>query len=48
MGKELLGKLKQKKKAYMMWKKAQATWVEFRNIVRECRGAMRKAKAQLE
>ncbi|KGL78095.1 hypothetical protein N309_02912, partial [Tinamus guttatus] len=48
MGKELLGKLNKKKSTYIMWKKGQATWEEYRNIVRECRDAMRKAKARLE
>ncbi|KGL74422.1 hypothetical protein N309_09388, partial [Tinamus guttatus] len=48
MGKELLGKLNEKKSTYITWKKGQATWEEYRNIVRKCRGATRKAKAHLE
>jgi len=31
-----------------MWKKRQATWEEYRNVVRACRDATRKAKAHLE
>jgi len=31
-----------------MWKEGQATWEEYRNVVRECRDATRKAKAHLE
>ncbi|GAB0205276.1 mitochondrial enolase superfamily member 1 [Grus japonensis] len=48
MSKELLEKLKGKKEVYRMWKKGLATWEEYRNVVRVCRDAMRKAKAQLE
>ncbi|GAB0209507.1 mitochondrial enolase superfamily member 1 [Grus japonensis] len=48
MSKELLEKLKGKKEVYRMWKKGVATWEEYRNVVRECRDAMRKAKAHLE
>ncbi|GAB0180635.1 mitochondrial enolase superfamily member 1 [Grus japonensis] len=31
-----------------MWKKGVATWEEYRDVVRECRDATRKAKAHLE
>jgi len=31
-----------------MWKEGQATWEKYRNFVRACREAMRKAKAHLE
>jgi len=31
-----------------MWKEGQATWEEYRNVVRACRDAKRKAKAHLE
>ncbi|GAB0207763.1 hypothetical protein GRJ2_003242000 [Grus japonensis] len=48
MSKELLEKLKGKKEVYRMWKKGLATWEEYRDVVRECRGATRKAKAHLE
>ncbi|GAB0182598.1 mitochondrial enolase superfamily member 1 [Grus japonensis] len=43
-----LEKLKGKKEIYRMWKKGLATWEEYRNIVRVCRNATRKAKAHLE
>ncbi|GAB0209695.1 mitochondrial enolase superfamily member 1 [Grus japonensis] len=48
MSKELLEKLKGKKEVYRMWKKGVATWEEYRNVVRVCRDATRKAKAHLE
>ncbi|PKU35582.1 glycerol kinase [Limosa lapponica baueri] len=48
MSKELLEKLKWKKEVDRMWKKGLATWEEYRNIVRVCRDATRKAKAHLE
>ncbi|GAB0185471.1 mitochondrial enolase superfamily member 1 [Grus japonensis] len=48
MSKELLEKLKGKKEFYRMWKKGLATWEEYRNVVRVCRDATRKAKAHLE
>jgi len=48
MSKKLLAKLKWKRKVHGMWKEGQATWEEYRNIVRACREATRKAKAHLE
>ncbi|PKU32960.1 hypothetical protein llap_16734 [Limosa lapponica baueri] len=48
MSKERLEKLKWKKEVYRMCKKGLATWEEYRNVVRVCRDAMRKAKAHLE
>ncbi|XP_048787424.1 uncharacterized protein LOC125686903 [Lagopus muta] len=48
MSKELVCKLKGKKKAHEMWKKGLTTWEEYRNVVRACRDATRKAKARLE
>ncbi|GAB0204970.1 mitochondrial enolase superfamily member 1 [Grus japonensis] len=48
MSKELLEKLKGKKKVYRMWKKGLATWEEYRNVIRVCRDATRKARAHLE
>ncbi|GAB0207239.1 mitochondrial enolase superfamily member 1 [Grus japonensis] len=48
ISKELLEKLKGKKEVYRMWKKGMATWEEYRDVVRECRDATRKAKAHLE
>jgi len=47
MSKELLVKLKWTF-VYKMRKEGQATWEEYRNIVRVCREAMRKAKVHLE
>ena len=46
--KEPLVKLKQKGKVCRTWKEGQATWEEYRNVVRESREEMRKAKAHLE
>ncbi|GAB0203755.1 mitochondrial enolase superfamily member 1 [Grus japonensis] len=48
MSKELLENLKGKKEVYRMWKKGLATWEEYRNVVRVCGDATRKAKAHLE
>ncbi|KGL82736.1 hypothetical protein N309_03795, partial [Tinamus guttatus] len=48
MGKELLGKLNEKKSMYAMRKKGQVTWEERRNAAREYRDATRKARAHLE
>ena len=48
MSKELLAKLKWKRKVYRMRKEGQATWQEYRKIVRACREATTKAKARLE
>jgi len=48
MSKELLAKLKWKRTVHGMWKEGQTTWEEYRNIVRACREATRKAKPHLE
>ena len=48
MSKELVHKLKGKKKVHEMWKKGLTTWEECRNVARACRDATRKAKARLE
>ncbi|KFQ43546.1 hypothetical protein N333_06642, partial [Nestor notabilis] len=48
MDMELLRKLRGKKEAYRRWKRGQATWEDYRNVVREARNQVRKAKAQLE
>uniref|UniRef100_K7EZY7 Reverse transcriptase domain-containing protein n=1 Tax=Pelodiscus sinensis TaxID=13735 RepID=K7EZY7_PELSI len=45
---EILGELKHKKEAYKKWKLGQMTREEFKGIARECRGVIRKAKAQME
>jgi len=47
MSEEFMDKIKEKK-IHEMWKKGLSTWVEYRNIVRACRIAMRKLKALLE
>ncbi|GAB0179468.1 mitochondrial enolase superfamily member 1 [Grus japonensis] len=48
MSKELLQKLKGKKEVHSVWKEGLAIWEEYRNVVRVCRDATRKAKAHLE
>jgi len=48
MNKELLAKLRWKRKVCGMWKEGQATWEEYRNVVRACREVTRKAKVHLE
>jgi len=48
MSKELLAEIRWKRKVHGMWKEGQATWEEYRNVVRACRDAMRKAKVHLE
>jgi len=45
LNKELLAEIRQKRKVHGMWKEGQATWEEYRNVVRACRDATRKAKA---
>jgi len=35
-------------KVHGMWKEGQATWEEYRNVVRACRDAKRKANVHLE
>jgi len=41
-------KLKWKRKVYRTWKEGQATWEEYKNVVRACREATRKAKVHVE
>jgi len=48
VSKELLEELSQKRNVYGMWKEGQATWEEYRNVIKACRDAMRKAKDHLE
>jgi len=48
LNKELLAELRRKRKVHGMWKEGQATWEEYRNVVRACRDATRKSKAHLE
>jgi len=46
--KQLLADLRWNRKIYGIWKEGQATWEEYRNVVRACRGATKKAKVHLE
>lgn len=48
MSKELMDKVKGKKKAHGMWEEGLSTWEECRNVVRSCWDVMWKAKAILE
>ena len=48
MSKELMDKLKERKKAHEIWKKCLSIWEEYRNVARACRVSVRKAKAHLE
>jgi len=48
MNQELLAECRWKRKIHGMWKEGQATWEEYRNVVRACKDATRKAKAHLE
>ena len=48
MSKELINKIKRKRKVYEVWKKGLSSWEEYRSVVRACRDATRKAKAHLE
>jgi len=48
LNKELLAELRWKRKVHGMCKEGQATWEEYRNVVRACRDVTRKAKAHLE
>lgn len=43
-----MGKLKGKMMIHEMWKKDLATWEEYKNVVRACGDATRKAKALLK
>jgi len=47
LNRELLGRLKWKRKVYRSWKEGLATWEEYKTVVRRCREATRKAKASL-
>ena len=48
MNRELFLRLQQKKRIYLLWKKGQVKWGEYKEVVRMCREKIRKAKAQLE
>ena len=45
---ELLLRLQKKKRVYVLWKKGQATWGDYKEVAKVCREEVRKAKAQLE
>jgi len=42
---ELFLRLQEKKGVYLLWKKGQTTWGEFKETVRICREEIRKGKA---
>jgi len=48
LNKQPLAEIRRKRKVHGMWKEGQATWEEYRNVVRACRDETRKAKAHLE
>ena len=48
MNRELLLRLQEKKRVYLLWKKGRATQKEYKEVVKMCREKIRKAKAQLE
>jgi len=48
MSKELLAKFRWKRKVHGMWEEGQATWEEYRNVVKACRDATRRAKVHVE
>ena len=48
MSKELMDKIKGKKKVYEVWEKGLSSLEECRSVVRACRIVTRKAKAHLE
>ncbi|MCQ4187459.1 reverse transcriptase family protein [Klebsiella pneumoniae] len=48
MNRELFLRLREKKRIYCLWKEGRATENEYKEVVRMCRGEIRKAKAQLE
>ena len=42
MNKELLLRLRKKKRIYVLWKKGQATWGDYKEIAKVCREEVRK------
>ena len=48
MNRDLLLKPRKKRKVYGLWKSGQATYDDYKYIVKLCRKKIRKAKAQLE
>ena len=45
MNREHFLRLQEKKRVYLLWKKGQTTWGEFKETVRICREEIRKGKA---
>ena len=48
MSRELLLRLRKKKRVYVLWRKGQATWGDYKEVAKVCREEVRKAKAQPE
>ncbi|KAK4828902.1 hypothetical protein QYF61_001460 [Mycteria americana] len=48
LNRELLLRLRKRRRVYHFWKKGQATQEEYRDLVKSCRERIRKTKAQLE
>jgi len=48
LNRELLLRLRKKRRVYHLWKKRQATQQEYRGLIRPCREEIKVAKAQLE
>ena len=48
MSRELLLRLRKKKRVYVLWKKGQAIRGDYKEVAKVCREEVRKAKAQLE
>jgi len=48
MSKDLVVKLKSKKKLHRQWEQGQLSWEEYRDAAQLCRDGVRKGKAQLE
>ena len=44
----LLLRFREKKRVYVLWKKGQAPWGDYKKIAKVCREEVGKAKAQLE
>jgi len=45
MSRELLLRLRKKKRVYVLWRKGQATWGDYKEVAKVCREEVRKAKA---
>ena len=38
-------RLRKKKRVYVLWRKGQATWGDYKEVAKVCREELRKAKA---